>query len=76
MPARELEVGLDRLHRVVRVADDQTADDVHAVRADVADGVTRRIAGASAILTLRVLSSGTEEIPGPASRMFSMPRNT
>ena len=42
----EFEIGLDRLARVVGVADDQAADHVHAVAVQVLDGRERRVAAA------------------------------
>ena len=58
---RELEVRIDRLARVVRVADDQAADDEQAVAVQMLDGVDGRVADRAAVLAPRVLRARLEE---------------
>src|SRR3954454_25132594 len=51
----ELEVRLDRLARVVGAADNQSADDEHAVAVQVLDCLDAGVAGSTAAFAPRVL---------------------
>ena len=60
--AREREVCRNRLPRVVGVADDEAADDEHAVLVQEVDGPLRRVAGAASALARRVLRARLQEV--------------
>ena len=72
---REVEVGLDRLARVVGVADDQPADDEHAVAVKHVDRGQRRIRP-PALLPCRLFFARAFRNARSSSSTFSMPRNT
>ena len=77
VPARERQVRLDRLARVVRIADDQAADDEHAVRgAGASMAVDRRVADRAAAARGARSSPRAFRNARSSSRTFSMPRNT
>src|SRR5438445_3004700 len=61
VPAGEGQIGLDRLARVLGVAHDEPADDVHLVRMAVLDCGYRGVAAAYALAAAPVLGLGTEE---------------
>src|SRR6187200_324551 len=58
----ELEIRLDRFARVVRIADDQAADDEQAVSMEVLDGLDGGIAPATPVSSTGIIRPCLEEI--------------
>src|SRR5439155_17806710 len=59
--ARKFEICFNGFRRIVRVSDDQTADDEHFVFADVMDGLQGCIAHDASMAALFILGSGAEK---------------
>ena len=61
VPPGELEIRVDRLARVVRVADDHAADDEQAVAVKMLDRFDGRVADRAAVHAARVLGARLEK---------------
>ena len=59
---REFQIGLDRLTRVFRIADDEPADNIHFVPVDSLYGLDGGIANVSSLFTPRVFGTGAQEV--------------
>src|SRR6185295_1930073 len=60
--AREFQIGLDGLTRVLRIADDEPADNIHFVPVEGLDGLDGGIANVSSLFTPRVFGTGAQEL--------------
>src|SRR5437016_14589400 len=59
--AREFKICFNGFSRIVWVADDQAADDIHFVFADVIDSLQGCVANNTSLAALFILGSGAEE---------------